>query len=148
MPEDIVVGFVLVHVAQIYAQQIDEGVPPLHGLDEREQKDVQGMMIENVCLLVKDNLSTVLFVVGFADDDVAQPREGSDVLCVAKDADAVGLVLRPDASAADDASHGKHFAQADEQDGHHADGIEKADDIEPREWPLHISPLTRERGRG
>ena len=70
------------------------------------------MMIENVCLLVKDNLSTVLFVVGFADDDVPQPREGSDVLCVAIDADAV-LCLLPNAPSADDASHRKHFAEAD-----------------------------------
>ena len=92
MTKDIVVGFVLVHVAKVHPQEIGERVPPLHGLDKREQKDVQGVMVENVSLLVKDNLSTVLFVVGFANDDVAEPREGSDVLCVAIDADAIFFI--------------------------------------------------------
>ena len=130
--EDVVVGFVLVHVAKVHAQQIDEGIPPLHGLDEREQKDVRGVMVEDVSLFVQDNLASVLFVVGFADDDVSQPREGSDVLCVAIDADAV-VILRPDASTADDEPHGKHLAQTDAQNRHHAYAVENADDVEPRE---------------
>jgi len=137
--EDIVVGFVLMYVTKVHPQKISERVPPLHGLDECEQKDVQRMMVENVSLLVKDNLSTVLFVVGFTDDDVAEPREGSDVLCVAIDADAV-VLLCPDASATDDASHGKHFSEADEQDGHHTDAIEKAHDVEPGERPSPTFP--------
>ena len=91
-------------------------------------------MVEDVSLLVQDNLASVLFVVGFADDDIPQPGEGCHVLCVAIDADAVFL-LCPDASATDDEPHGKHLAQTDAQNRHQAYAVENADDVEPRERP-------------
>ena len=145
LTKDVVVGFVLVYVAKVHAQQIDEGIPPLHGLDQREQKDVRGVMVEDVSLLVQDNLASVLFVVGFADDDIPQPGEGCYILCVTIDADAV-LLLRPDASATDDEPHGKHLAQTDAQNRHHADGIEYTYDIEPRKGPVAFLSLREGRG--
>ena len=145
LTKDVVVGFVLVHVTEVHPQQIDEGIPPLHGLDQREQKDVRGVMVEDVSLLVKDDFASVFFMVGFADDDVPQPREGSDVLCVAIDADAV-LCLLPNASTADDEPHGKHLAQTDAQNRHHADGIEYTYDIEPRKGTVAFLSLREGRG--
>ena len=145
LAKDVVVGFVLVNIAEMNAQEIDERIPPLQGFDEREQKDVRGVMVEDVSLLVQDNLASVLFVVGFAYDDTSQPGEGSHVLCVAIDADAV-LCLLPNASTADDEPHGKHLAQTDAQNRHHADGIEYTYDIEPRKGPVAFLSLREGRG--
>ena len=83
-------------------------------------------------LLVQDNLASALCIVLLADDNASQPAEGCHMLGMTIDADSVGIVLRPDAAPADDASHGKYLTQTDAQNGHCSDGIQDAYDVEPR----------------
>jgi hypothetical protein len=46
--QHVVVGLILMHIAQTGAQPIDKGIPPLQSLNKGEQEDIIGMTADNM----------------------------------------------------------------------------------------------------
>ena len=140
-----VVGLVLVDVAQAAAEHVDDGVPPLHGLDNDEQQDVERVAQVDMCPLVQQDgaaeaplpappeggRATKGLVVGLADIDAAHPAEGRAVAHVAIDRDAVLLTLPPQTAAAHGPAYLHQLADAQAEYGGHTRRIDDGEPLLP-----------------
>ena len=104
LAQHIVVGLVLVNIAETGTKHIDEGIEPLHRLHNHQQQDVPRVVAEHVATLVEQYLVAVVVVVVLADDDAAHPAIRRYVAGVAVDGDAVYRIM-PQATPADEAVH-------------------------------------------
>ena len=60
LAEDIVVGLILVHIAQAGSEDIGQGIPPLEYLHDREQEQIPGVEGADMAGFVQEDFASVL----------------------------------------------------------------------------------------